>query len=114
MSTLNVGRRYQEPTVLIVPSAAGFPLVFRFTGTRGRCWLSIALGLAATVAALWTASVSFSYAASAAGSEYHISAARASAIHECSVLASRYSQHDWGNTEIYQYRACMAVHGERE
>jgi hypothetical protein len=29
-------------------------------------------------------------------------------------LASRYSQHDWGNTEIYQYRACMAGHGQRE
>jgi len=22
--------------------------------------------------------------------------------------AARYSQHDWGNVEIYQYRACMA------
>ena len=41
-------------------------------------------------------------------------AARETAIHECSVLASRYSQHDWGNTEIYQYRACMARHGQPE
>ena len=43
-----------------------------------------------------------------------ISAGRAAAIHECSVLASRYSQHDWGNVEIYQYRACMARHGQPE
>jgi hypothetical protein len=43
-----------------------------------------------------------------------ISAARAAAIHECSLLAGRYSQHDWGNVEIYQYRACMARHGQQE
>jgi hypothetical protein len=113
MSTLKVGPRYQEPTVLIVPSAAGFPLVFRFTGTRGRCWLSTAFGLAMAVTALWTATAPFASAA-VVGAEHHINAARAAAIHECSVLAGRYSQHDWGNTEIYQYRACMAAHDQRE
>jgi hypothetical protein len=69
--------------------------------------------MAMTVAVLWMAAASFAPAA-AAESDYHISAGRASAIHECSVLASQYSQHDWGNTEIYQYRACMAVHGQQE
>jgi len=52
--------------------------------------------------------------AAAQGRGRQISAGRAAAIHECSVLASRYSQHDWGNVEIYQYRACMARHGEPE
>jgi hypothetical protein len=77
MSTLNVGRRYQEPTVLIVPSTAGFPLVFKLAEPHSRCWLSTAFTLAMTVAALWTVTVPFASAA-AAGSEYHISAARAS------------------------------------
>jgi hypothetical protein len=44
----------------------------------------------------------------------HISAARARAIHECSVLAARYPQYLWGNMEIYQYRACMAEHNQPE
>jgi hypothetical protein len=96
-----------------VPSAAGFPLVFKSARPRGRCRLSTALGLAMTVAVLWMATVPFAPAATA-GSGYQISAGRAAAIHECSVLASRYSQHDWGNTEIYQYRACMAGHGQKE
>jgi hypothetical protein len=52
--------------------------------------------------------------AAAQGGGRQISAGRAAAIHECSVLASRYSQHDWGNVEIYQYRACMARHGQPE
>jgi hypothetical protein len=48
-------------------------------------------------------------------SENHNSAAaRAAAIHECSVLASRYVEHTWGDTEIDQYRACMAAHGQKE
>ena len=52
--------------------------------------------------------------AAAQGGGGQISGGRAAAIHECSVLASRYSQHDWGNVEIYQYRACMARHGQPE
>jgi len=111
MSTLKVAPRYLASLVLIVPSPAGFPLVLKLAGTQRRCWLSTALGLAMTVATLWTATAPI---AAAAGAEFPINAARASAIHECSVLASRYSQHDWGNTEIYQYRACMAGHGQRE
>lgn len=71
------------------------------------------LGLAATIAALWMTAVPFAGAV-AVESGRQISAGRAAAIHECSVLASRYSQHDWGNTEIYQYRACMARHGQQE
>jgi hypothetical protein len=68
------------------------------------------LALPATIAALWMAFAG----GAAAGTGRQISAARAAAVHDCSVLASRYSQHDWGNTEIYQYRACMAQRGERE
>ena len=68
------------------------------------------LALPATIAALWMAFAG----EAAAETGRQISAARATAIHECSVLAGRYSQHDWGNTEIYQYRACMVQHGQQE
>jgi hypothetical protein len=67
------------------------------------------LGLAAMVAVLWMTSVP-----AVARTGYQISGARAAAIHECSILADRYSEHDWGITEVYQYRACMAGHGENE
>ena len=67
-------------------------------------------GLATAIAALWMTAVPMTDAVA----DVQISAARATAIHECSVLAGRYSQHDWGNTEIYQYRACMAQHGQQE
>jgi hypothetical protein len=43
-----------------------------------------------------------------------ISPERAQAIHECSVLAEQYPEYLWGNMEIYQYRACMAEHGQPE
>jgi hypothetical protein len=65
----------------------------------------LAFGLAITALA------SPSYA-QAPGTE--MSGARAGAIHECSVLADQYPQYDWGNMEIYQYRACMAEHGQQE
>lgn len=44
----------------------------------------------------------------------HMNAARAAAIHECSVLAGRYAETTWGSTEFYLYRSCMARHGEVE
>ena len=43
-----------------------------------------------------------------------ISAARAAAIHECSVRASQYSEYTYGNRDIDTYRACMAEHGQPE
>ena len=69
------------------------------------------LGLATAIAALCM--IPLAGAAGQSGGR-QISAGRAAAIHECSVLASRYSQHDWDNVEIYQYRACMARHGQQE
>jgi len=42
------------------------------------------------------------------------SAARTAAIHACSAVAGRYTEYTWGNMEIYQYRACMAEHGQKE
>ena len=69
------------------------------------------LGLAMAIAALCMIAPA---GAAALGGGRQISASRAAAIHECSVLASRYSQHDWGNVETYQYRACMARHGQPE
>jgi hypothetical protein len=70
------------------------------------------LGLATAIAALWMTAIPAAGAVAQGGGQ--ISAARAAAIRECSALAVRYSQHDWGNTEIYQYRACMARHGQPE
>jgi hypothetical protein len=67
--------------------------------------VALAFALVATVLA------SPSYAQ---GAGYRISAARAAAIHECSVRASRYVEHTWGDVEIYQYRACMAEHNQQE
>ena len=113
MSTLKIGSRYRESPMLIVPSAAGFPVVLGPTTRRGRGQLPTALGVALAVAVLWVATASCA-PASAATVEYQMSAARQLAIHACSVLASRYSQHDWGNTEIYQYRACMAGRSQQE
>ncbi len=71
------------------------------------------LGLATAIATLWMTAI-LNAGAVAEGTSRQLSAGRAGAIHECSVLASRFSQHDWGNNEIYQYRACMARHGQQE
>jgi len=71
--------------------------------TLKKCLPALALGLAVTALA------SPSYAQAP-----EISGARARAIHECSVAADRYPQYLWGNMEIYQYRACMAEHGQQE
>jgi hypothetical protein len=60
------------------------------------------LGLAATVAALWMAA---GPVAGAAAAGYPISAARTTALQECSAFAD-----EWG----YAYRACMAQHGQAE
>ncbi len=43
-----------------------------------------------------------------------ISAARAAALHECSVRAAQYPEWEYGNTELFIYRACMAEHGQVE
>jgi hypothetical protein len=68
------------------------------------------LALATAIAALWLTAVPLASAVA----DVQISAARAAAINECSRLAARYPQHDWGNTEIHLYRTCMAQHGQRE
>ena len=67
------------------------------------------LGLA-TIAALWLTVVPITGAAA----DVQISAARAAALQECSRLAARYPINDWGNTESYLYRSCMARHGQKE
>jgi hypothetical protein len=43
-----------------------------------------------------------------------INAARATALRECSAIAAQYPQYECGNMELYQYRACMAGHGQVE
>jgi hypothetical protein len=43
-----------------------------------------------------------------------VDAARAAAIHECSVLAQRYPETTFSSTEFELYRACMARHGQVE
>jgi hypothetical protein len=66
---------------------------------------ALALGLAVTA----FASPSF-----AQRGQEHISAPRAAAIHTCSVRAEQYTEHTWGDVELYVYRACMAERGRRE
>lgn len=66
--------------------------------------------LATTIAAVCLAVVPISGAAA----DVQLSAARVAALKECSRLASRYPINDWGNTESYLYRSCMARHGQKE
>ena len=67
-------------------------------------------GLATAIAALWMTAVPMTDAVA----DVQISAARAAAIQECNRLAARYPTNDWGNTDIYLYRSCMARHGQQE
>jgi uncharacterized membrane protein (DUF4010 family) len=69
------------------------------------------LGLTTAIAALWLTAVPIT---GAAADGPKISPTRAAAIHGCNLLASRYPLHDWGNTQIYLYRSCMARHGQQE
>jgi hypothetical protein len=69
-----------------------------------------ALVLGVAVSAMATPSL----AQRSEGGEPGMSAARAAAIHECSVRAGKYAEHTWGDNEIYTYRACMADHGQPE
>jgi hypothetical protein len=68
------------------------------------------LGLATIIAAFCLTVVPIDGAAA----DVQISAARAAALQQCSRLASRYPINDWGNTESYLYRSCMARHGQKE
>jgi hypothetical protein len=68
------------------------------------------LGLAAIIGTLCLTLVAIDGAAA----DVQISAARAAALQECSRLAARYPINDWGNTESYLYRSCMARHGQKE
>ena len=43
-----------------------------------------------------------------------MSAARAAAIQECSIQASKYLELAWGIVEIQVYRTCMAEHHQME
>ena len=43
-----------------------------------------------------------------------MSAARATAIRECTRLAEPYWEWKWGDNEIYIYRACMNERGQQE
>ena len=80
--------------------------------SKAKCSANAAttFGLATTVAALWMAAVPFAGAAA----DVQISKARAAALQECNRLAERYPTNDWGNTDVYLYRSCMARHGQQE
>jgi len=64
--------------------------------------------------ALGFAVIAFASSSFAQTSIVDTSATRATAIHACSVVAGRYTEYTWGNMEIYQYRGCMAGHGQKE
>lgn len=72
----------------------------------------LALGLALSVAAL--ASPSFAQRHQDESNPEHISAARRAAIHDCTALASRYTEFTWGTLQGHTFRECMADHHERE
>jgi hypothetical protein len=48
------------------------------------------------------------------GAGTETTAARATALRECSTLAGAYKQTTWSHMEIFQYRSCMAQHGQVE
>lgn len=75
--------------------------------------LSIEVGLTA-IAAIFVSTVGIAPSAAASARGQHIVAARAAAIHDCNVLANRYTLYDWGNTQIHIYRTCMAARGQQE
>src|SRR5262245_58864342 len=39
---------------------------------------------------------------------------RDAAVHECSLSSRRYLETTWGSMQIFQFRACMMVHGQGE
>src|SRR5262249_35840847 len=39
---------------------------------------------------------------------------REASVHECSVTSRRYLETTWGNMQMFQFRACMMVHGQGE
>jgi hypothetical protein len=49
-----------------------------------------------------------------AGNTEPFGQARADSIRQCATLAAPYKQTTWGNYESYQYRSCMAQHGQVE
>lgn len=61
------------------------------------------------VSAAALAPLSYAYA-----QDRPMNAARATAVHECSVIAGRYAETTFGSTEYYLYRSCMAQHGQVE
>jgi len=46
--------------------------------------------------------------------EITISAARATALRQCSALMAQYPEYEWGSMGRHQYAACMAGHGQVE
>jgi hypothetical protein len=67
------------------------------------------LGALALAAAVMTAaSPSFAQR----NEEGHMNAAREKAVHECSVMASKYTQSTFGSTQLHMYRTCMMEHGQ--
>jgi hypothetical protein len=75
--------------------------------------LSIEVGLTA-IAAIFLSTAGTAPSTAASATRQHISAERAAAIRVCNVLANRYTLYDWGNTQIHQYRTCMANRGQQE
>jgi hypothetical protein len=68
------------------------------------------IGLAATLAALLVSTA----AAPTFAQSVQRSEARSRAMQECSALQGRYPDDEWGGTQNYHYRACMADHGQPE
>ena len=46
--------------------------------------------------------------------DIHIATSRTEALRQCNAKARTFAHYLWGNYQDYQYRACMAQHGETE
>jgi hypothetical protein len=75
--------------------------------------VALALGLAVT-AGVSPALAKGHAEAGYNGGGYPITEARAAALRVCSGGESRFVEYNWGVSEIDNYRACMAEHGQPE
>jgi hypothetical protein len=66
------------------------------------------------VSALALTVTAFASPSFAQRSEDHMSAARAKALRECSLLEEKYPDSLDGNIGYYQYLACMSRHGQTQ
>jgi hypothetical protein len=71
-------------------------------------------GAKTTIAAALAAAALAGAAPAGAASPQDEETGRGTAIHDCSVKASKWSFSSWETTQLAEYRSCMAEHGQEE